>query len=152
MARTSTRLRIPARLHARGRNGTSSRSFSSSSTCRGSLELVGTDPARARRRVPFVLPLLDAARPSRGRRVRFLAPVLAGAVGVVLLTFLSMSADAKDAVFQRGREGRNERAEAAIMLAGEGIPPEGPLDMLRRVPLHARRRTCTRRRAASATS
>jgi ubiquinol-cytochrome c reductase cytochrome b subunit len=103
----------------------------------GSLELVGTVilPGLAGAFL-FVLPFLDRGESRRVRdRMRFLAPVLAGAVGVVALTWLSLHEDANDAEFQRGRQASHERAERAIFLAAKGIPPEGPLALLHRDPL-----------------
>lgn len=102
----------------------------------GSLELVGTMliPGVA---VTYLvlLPLVDKApNASLGARMRYLAPLGAAGAGVVLLTFLSMSADAKNVVFQKARAKATARAEAAIHLAGAGVPPDGPLAMLRRDP------------------
>ena len=55
-------------------------------------------------------------------------------LGVVLLTFLSMRADKHDVPFQKAREQASLRADHAIELAKKGVPPDGPLAMLRRDP------------------
>ena len=103
----------------------------------GSLELVGTVilPGLAGAFL-FVLPLLDRGESNRVRdRMRWLAPVLAGAVGVVGLTTLALHEDASDPDYQRALAQSHTRAERAKMLATAGIPPAGPLELLRRDPL-----------------
>lgn len=103
----------------------------------GSLELIGTVilPGVAGGFL-FVLPFLDRG-PSRkvGDRLPWLAPILLGAVGIVFLTAQSKSDDANDAKFQRSRVKAEARAERALHLAKRGIPPGGPLEMLRADPL-----------------
>lgn len=103
----------------------------------GSLELIGTVilPGVAGGFL-FVLPFLDRG-PSRkvGDRLPWLAPILLGALGIVLLTVQSRRDDAHDAKFQRSRVKAEARAERALHLARHGIPPGGPLDMLRADPL-----------------
>jgi ubiquinol-cytochrome c reductase cytochrome b subunit len=103
----------------------------------GSLELVGTVvlPGLAGAFL-FVLPFLDSSDSKRVRdRLPWLAPVLLGAAGVVLLTAQSLNQDKHDAKYQRGQEVSHKRAQRAIMLAGKGIPVGGPLEMLRMDPL-----------------
>src|SRR6185295_6964197 len=55
-------------------------------------------------------------------------------LGVVALTIMSMRADAHDEPFQKARAMASQRAERSIQLAQQGIPPDGPLAMLRRDP------------------
>jgi ubiquinol-cytochrome c reductase cytochrome b subunit len=103
----------------------------------GSLELLGTVilPGIAGAFL-FVLPFLDKGESRRVRdRLPWLAPVLLGVVGVVFLTAQSMSEDKHDKDFQAGLHASHERAQRAILLAGRGIPPLGPVEMLRRDPL-----------------
>jgi ubiquinol-cytochrome c reductase cytochrome b subunit len=82
-----------------------------------------------------LLPFWDTS-PTRalGPRLKYLAPLFAIGAGVVLLTCVSLRADARDAPFQKARATATVRAEAAIALAKKGIPPDGPLAMLRRDP------------------
>lgn len=103
----------------------------------GSLELVGTVvlPGLAGAFL-FVLPFFDRGESRRVRdRLPWIAPVLLGAVGVVALTAQSLMQDASDPKFQRGRARSAVRADRAIMLAHKGIPPLGPLEMLRHDPM-----------------
>ncbi|HMI90935.1 MAG TPA: c-type cytochrome, partial [Polyangiales bacterium] len=103
----------------------------------GSLELLGTVilPGLAGAFL-FVLPLLDKGESRRARdRIKYLAPVLAGGLAIVLLTNLSLQADKHDAQYQRSLAVSKVRAERAIALAHRGIPPGGPLDMLKQDPL-----------------
>jgi ubiquinol-cytochrome c reductase cytochrome b subunit len=82
-----------------------------------------------------LLPFWDRS-PNRalGRRLKYLAPLFAIGLGVVGLTFLSMRSDARDEPFQKARAMATKRADAAIELAKKGIPPDGPLAMMRRDP------------------
>jgi ubiquinol-cytochrome c reductase cytochrome b subunit len=102
----------------------------------GSLEVVGSVmvPGLAGAYLAL-LPLWDKA-PSRalGPRLRYLAPLGLMGLGIFGLTFLSVRSDAHDAPFQKARAVASERAEKAIELARKGIPPDGPLAMLRRDP------------------
>jgi ubiquinol-cytochrome c reductase cytochrome b subunit len=103
----------------------------------GSLELLGTVvlPGLAGAFL-FVLPLLDKGESRRVRdRIKYLAPVLAGGLAIVLLTNLSLQADKNDAQYQRSLAVSKVRADRAIALAHRGIPPGGPLDMLKADPL-----------------
>ena len=102
----------------------------------GPLEIVGTMviPGIAAAFL-LALPLLDntpstALRP----RLRYVAPVFAGFVAIVGLTALSVSGDAHDAAFQAARKKADGRAEVAVQIAKQGIPPGGPLEMLRHDP------------------
>lgn len=81
------------------------------------------------------LPFLDRhpAAPVTAR-VRALAPLFAGMIGVVLLTYLSIRADAADAPFQKARAAADQRAAVALKLAEKGVPASGPLDMLKNDP------------------
>jgi len=55
-------------------------------------------------------------------------------IGVVTLTAVAMRDDAKDAVFQKERHKADARAQAANRIAMNGVPPEGPLAMLKAAP------------------
>lgn len=102
----------------------------------GSLEAVGAAG------VPLVLggylvalPFLDK-KPSRALRGRIgvLVPLLLIGLGAVGLTLVSMRNDAADPAFQKARVLASERSERAIALFKKGVPPEGPLAMLRKDP------------------
>lgn len=84
----------------------------------------------------FMLPLVDK-KPSRAARARipWVAPVLLGVVGVIALTALAVTDDLADADFQRARREHDARAQRSVLLAMRGIPPGGPLEMLRFDPL-----------------
>jgi ubiquinol-cytochrome c reductase cytochrome b subunit len=102
----------------------------------GSLELIGTVVIPGLAGAYFaLLPFWDKA-PSRalGPRLRYLAPLAGIGLGVAVLTAMSMRSDAKDIPFQKARALASMRAEQAIELAKKGIPPDGPLAMLRRDP------------------
>jgi quinol-cytochrome oxidoreductase complex cytochrome b subunit/mono/diheme cytochrome c family protein len=103
----------------------------------GSLEMLGTLVAPGLAGLfLFLLPFLDNG-PSTNPlvRMRWLAPIFVGAVGIVFLTMQSKSEDAHDVHFQEAVAQAHERAERAIELAKNGIPPGGPLEMLRTDPL-----------------
>jgi ubiquinol-cytochrome c reductase cytochrome b subunit len=82
-----------------------------------------------------LLPIWDS-QPNRAIRPRlvYLAPLFAIGAGVVALTALSMRADAHDQPFQKARLLASKRAESAVEIARKGIPPDGPLAMMRRDP------------------
>lgn len=83
----------------------------------------------------FVLPFLDRKEGTAVRgRLKPLAPVAFVGIAVVGLTIKAMRGDAADASFQKERAKANARAEVAVKLAREGVPPEGPLAMLARAP------------------
>ncbi len=102
----------------------------------GQLEVVGSQlvPGLAGAYLAL-LPFWDRG-PSRaiGPRLKYLAPLFAMGLGVVVLTALSRHSDAQDAGFQKARALATKRADAAIELAKQGIPPDGPLAMMRRDP------------------
>jgi ubiquinol-cytochrome c reductase cytochrome b subunit len=103
----------------------------------GSLELVGTIilPGLAGLFL-FLLPFLDQSPTTNPMaRMRWLAPIFAGALGIVFLTWQSKRDDAHDERFQKAVEQAHQRAERAILLAKRGIPPGGPLEMLRNDPM-----------------
>ncbi len=103
----------------------------------GSLELLGTVvlPGLAGAFL-FALPFFDRgdSRALRGR-LPWLAPILVGGLGVVFLTWQSFQDDAGDEAFQKSRVASQQRADRAIELAAHGVPPGGPLEMLRRDPI-----------------
>jgi ubiquinol-cytochrome c reductase cytochrome b subunit len=83
----------------------------------------------------FALPFLDK-KPSRALRGRLalLAPLVLMGIGAVALTLVSMRGDAADPAFQKARVLASERSERALALFKKGVPPEGPLAMLRKDP------------------
>lgn len=83
----------------------------------------------------FALPLLDR-RPGTalGGRVKPLAPLAVIGAVVFALTALAFRDDARDAGFQQARAKADARAEAAVKLAMAGVPPEGPLAMVKAAP------------------
>ena len=102
----------------------------------GPAEVVGTLVVPALAGVYLVaLPFLDrkgstALRP----RLALVAPLVLGIVGVVALTGIAMKADAADKQFQEARKAADDRASVALALAARGIPPAGPLEMLKKDP------------------
>jgi ubiquinol-cytochrome c reductase cytochrome b subunit len=81
------------------------------------------------------LPLLDTGLDRSLRaRAKLLAPLVLIGLGAAWLTVASVRADARDASFQAARRTANERSARAIVLFREGVPPEGPLVMMRRDP------------------
>ncbi len=102
----------------------------------GPLEVVGTIllPTLAGLYL-LALPFVDR-RPSNalGPRAPLLAPLVGGLLGVALLTWLSVRADASDSSFMAARARADKRAEVALAVAKQGVPPEGPLAMLRHDP------------------
>lgn len=83
----------------------------------------------------FALPLLDR-KPGTALhgRVRPLVPLALIAAGAVGLTLQAGRQDASDPAFQKERVKADERAAIANRIAKEGVPPEGPLAMMRREP------------------
>lgn len=81
-----------------------------------------------------VLPWLDG--PSRRGVARGLAllPLVLVALGAGYLAWEMKTHDAHDRDFQRARDEARAQASRAVALAWRGIPPEGPLDMLRNDP------------------
>jgi ubiquinol-cytochrome c reductase cytochrome b subunit len=103
----------------------------------GSMELFGTIilPGMAGLFL-FLLPFLDRAPTTNPRqRLQWLAPLFLAGVGIVFLTWQSKRDDANDPTFQKSAEAAHVRAERAIALAANGIPPGGPVEMLRTDPL-----------------
>jgi ubiquinol-cytochrome c reductase cytochrome b subunit len=102
----------------------------------GPLEVVGTlvIPGLAGAFL-FALPFLDRAPTTALRqRLGYLAPIALGLLGVVGLTILSVQGDAANTVFLAARRKADARAEIAVRLASAGVPPGGPLEMLRTDP------------------
>jgi ubiquinol-cytochrome c reductase cytochrome b subunit len=102
----------------------------------GSLEVLGAVG------VPVVvggylvaLPFLDR-KPSRALRGRIplLAPLALFGLLAAALTYGSMAGDAADPAFQKARALASQRSERSIALFKQGVPPEGPLAMLRNDP------------------
>lgn len=83
----------------------------------------------------FALPLLDR-KPGTALRQRIgpLVPLALVAGSVVALTVQAQRQDARDPAFQKERVKADERAAIANRIAKEGVPPEGPLVMMRRDP------------------
>ena len=83
----------------------------------------------------FALPLLDR-KPGTALRGRIgpLVPLALIAAGAVGLTVLSQRQDASDVAFQKQRVIADERADIANRIAKEGVPPEGPLALMKRDP------------------
>jgi ubiquinol-cytochrome c reductase cytochrome b subunit len=83
----------------------------------------------------FALPFLDRAPTTNPRqRLQWLAPIFVGLLGIAFLTWQSKNDDAHDANFQIAEAAAHTRAERAIELALQGIPPAGPIEMLRMDP------------------
>jgi ubiquinol-cytochrome c reductase cytochrome b subunit len=83
-----------------------------------------------------LLPWID--KPGRSRAM-VLAPFLLITGGTVALAVAAYKHDAGDAAYAKQRAKADARAAAAIALAKGGVPPDGPLAMLRRDPeLHGR--------------
>lgn len=102
----------------------------------GPLELVGTVvlPGVVGAYL-FALPLLDR-KPSTALRGRIgpLVPLALIAMGAVGLTIQAQRQDAHDTGFQKERVKADERAAIANRIAKDGVPPEGPLAMMKRDP------------------
>jgi len=102
----------------------------------GPLEIVGTIVLPAVLGAYFfALPLLDR-KPSTalGPRARLLAPLGLVVVGAIALTLQAKAQDGSDAGFQAERRKADERATIANRIAMAGVPPEGPLAMMKRDP------------------
>lgn len=102
----------------------------------GPLEIVGTVVLPAGIAIYlFALPLLDTKEGAALRgRTKPLVPLLVVGLGAALLTCSAVRDDAADASFQKERAKADLRARAAVRLAMDGVPPEGPLVMLARSP------------------
>ncbi len=82
------------------------------------------------------LPLLDRGTSRRlSKRIPHVSIGLLIVFSVVGYTVYGMRHDARDPVFQRARRDVDERAARAVQMASVGIPPEGPLEMVRNDPL-----------------
>jgi ubiquinol-cytochrome c reductase cytochrome b subunit len=99
----------------------------------GSLEFWGTMGVPLVIALAFVaLPWIDK-RPHGVSALGVLAVLLAaGAMGG--LSYMSITRDAHDAKFQKAHTAAQKRATVAITLAKKGVPPAGPLVMLRDDP------------------
>jgi mono/diheme cytochrome c family protein len=67
--------------------------------------------------------------------LKFLVPILLGGVGIAVLTMQAFSDDAHDKEYQAAVAKSHLRAQRAIELAKQGIPPGGPLVMLSNDPM-----------------
>lgn len=79
-----------------------------------------------------LLPWIDRG-PSRARRALTLAPLLLAGLGAVALT-LELRRDLRAPSFVRSQREAAATARRARSLARAGVPPEGPLEMLRNDP------------------
>lgn len=102
----------------------------------GSMELLGTIILPGLVGVfLFALPFLDRSPTTNPRtRMQWLAPIFVGLLGAAFLTWQSLHDDANDENFQRATAAAHVRAQRAIELASQGIPPGGPVEMLRNDP------------------
>ncbi|HEX4513792.1 MAG TPA: cytochrome b N-terminal domain-containing protein [Polyangiaceae bacterium] len=89
--------------------------------------------------VPFAIGLVFVALPWLDKKLHGASVI--GAIAVLLaagaiggLTYASMDRDAHDAKFQKAHADARKRANVAIALAKKGVPPAGPLVMLRDDP------------------
>jgi ubiquinol-cytochrome c reductase cytochrome b subunit len=81
------------------------------------------------------LPLVDTGDDRRvGARAGLLAPLAAIGACALLLGFVAALADADDPGYARARAVADTRAARAAELFRKGVPPEGPLAMMRRDP------------------
>jgi len=96
----------------------------------------------------FALPFLDR-KPSRRvrHRVAWIAPVLLVLAGAGAISWMSIEDDRVDEDYIEAIAEYERRADRAVQLAYMGIPPGGPVEMLRRDPMtHGRdlyRQLCT---------
>jgi ubiquinol-cytochrome c reductase cytochrome b subunit len=83
----------------------------------------------------FALPLLDR-KPGTALRGRLgpLVPLALIGAGAVGLTLQAQHQDVNNVAFQKERVKADERATIANRIAKEGVPPEGPLAMMKRDP------------------
>ncbi len=83
----------------------------------------------------FALPLLDRKPGTALRgRVGKLVPLALIGAGAVGLTLQAQHQDKNDVAFQKERVRADERASIANRIAKDGVPPEGPLAMMKRDP------------------
>jgi ubiquinol-cytochrome c reductase cytochrome b subunit len=83
----------------------------------------------------IALPLIDKGSSRALKdRLRLLLPLAFFGVVAGGLTVMSLAADASDEAFQKSRKVASQRAEVAAVLFLKGVPPEGPLAMLRNDP------------------
>lgn len=102
----------------------------------GPLQLVGTMVIPgALTTYLLALPFLDPPGASRVRRAMAVTPVALALVGAVGLGMAMHRHDAHDAAFQKARREALVKAGRARALARRGIPPEGPLEMVRNDPV-----------------
>ena len=79
-----------------------------------------------------LLPWID--KPGRPRAALVMAPVLLFFGGAVVLGGMAWRKDSRDVVYAKQRAKADLRAAGAARLAMGGVPPEGPLSMLRADP------------------
>ena len=81
------------------------------------------------------LPFIDKKEGATFKqRLPHLAPMAVIGLALAGLTWFSANTDANDPEFQAARKLAEERAQRALALAKEGVPPEGPLAMLNNDP------------------
>ena len=96
----------------------------------------------------FALPLIDRKHSRRVRhRIAWITPVVLIGLAAGAISYLSVMEDAVDEDYIEAIAEQERRSERAIQLAWSGIPPEGPVAMLRNDPMtHGRdvyRQMCT---------
>ena len=89
--------------------------------------------------VPLALGLVFVALPwidkkTHGVSIVGVLAVIVAAGAILGLTYVSTERDAHDAKFQKARGDAIKRANVAVTLAKKGVPPAGPLVMLRDDP------------------
>lgn len=81
------------------------------------------------------LPFLDPPGATGARRALALAPIVLSLVGATALGVEMYRHDLHDVAYQRARTEAIDKAARARALARRGIPPEGPLEMVRNDPV-----------------
>jgi ubiquinol-cytochrome c reductase cytochrome b subunit len=82
-----------------------------------------------------ILPFVDRASSSAlAPRLRALSPLALGFCGLTALMVIAISTDASDTAFTKARVRAEGQSTLARRIAVGGVPPDGPLAMLRRDP------------------
>jgi ubiquinol-cytochrome c reductase cytochrome b subunit len=79
------------------------------------------------------IPLLDRADRPRRRRA-FTLGIAAGLAAVAFATWFNFRRDEHDELYRQMVEESGRRKAKALLLAAQGVPPQGPLFMLRNTP------------------